>query len=166
LILRKKKFTFRIMKKALLVFLFIVPFAVQAQLVGKVISIADGDTFTMLVNNKQIKIRLHGIDCPEKSQDFGQVAKKFLSDLVYGKIVSVKETDIDRYGRTIGIVSIDSVVANEELLKAGLAWHYKRYDDNQTWAKWESKAKIEKRGLWIMDNMIPPWEWRATQKLK
>jgi micrococcal nuclease len=149
------------MKKALLL-LFFIPVLVQAQLVGKVISVADGDTFTMLVDNKQIKIRLHGIDCPEKAQDFGQVAKKFLSDLVYGKTVTVTEMDIDRYGRTIGMVMIGSVNVNEELLKAGLAWHYKKYDNNASWAEMQVNARNERRGLWVKSDAVAPWEWRRT----
>ena len=131
-----------------------------SQLVGKVISVADGDTFTMLVNNEQIKIRLHGIDCPEKGQDFGTVAKKFISDRVFGKIVSVEKLDTDRYGRTIGMVTVDGLNINEELLKAGLAWHYKQYDKNPEWARMEQDAKNAKKGLWVQPNAIPPWEWR------
>jgi micrococcal nuclease len=80
-----------------------------AQLVGKVVSVADGDTFTMLINNERIRIRLHGIDCPEKGQDFSNAAKDFLSNYVFSKTVSVKEMDVDRYGRTIGMVVVDSV---------------------------------------------------------
>jgi micrococcal nuclease len=78
----------------IILFLFL-PLTCSSQLVGKVISIADGDTFTILVGNEQIKIRLHGIDCPEKAQDFGNVAKQFLSDNLFGKIGGVKQMDTD-----------------------------------------------------------------------
>src|SRR5688572_126201 len=72
---------------------------------GKVVGISDGDTFKLLVaGNKQLRVRLHGIDCPEKNQDFGMVARSKLSDLIFGKLVKVIEKDRDRYGRTIGIV--------------------------------------------------------------
>jgi micrococcal nuclease len=153
------------MKKILFV-LFFLPFFAQAQLVGRAVSIADGDTFTMLVEgNRQIKIRLHGIDCPEKAQDFGQVAKTFLSNLIYNKTVRVKITDIDRYGRTIGLVMIDSINVNEELLKAGLAWHYKRYDKNPKWASLEVEARHSRKGLWLKTSPISPWEWRAAGEL-
>jgi micrococcal nuclease len=143
--------------------LFFISYASAAQLTGKVVSIADGDTFTLLSNNKQIKIRLHGIDCPEKSQDFGNVAKQFLSNLIFGKIVSVKEMDTDRYGRTIGMVTIDNKNVNEELLKAGLAWHYKHYDQNPAWMKLEDDARREKKGLWLHPNPIPPWDYRKMK---
>lgn len=131
-----------------------------SQLLGKVVSIADGDTFTMLVNDKQIRIRLHGIDCPEKGQDFGNVAREFLSDFVFGKVVTVEEMDIDRYGRTIGMVTVDGVNVNEKLLEAGLAWHYKNYDKNPAWAKLEEQAKKDNKGLWAHPNPIPPWDYR------
>lgn len=148
------------MKK--LVFLFLLSFTtLQAQqLEGKVVKVADGDTFTMLVYKEQIKIRLHGIDCPEKSQDFGNVAKTFLSDMVAGKLVKVKKMDTDRYGRTIGMVFIDGKNVNEELLRAGLAWHYKYYDKNPEWAKLEEEARSAKKGLWLMADPVAPWEWR------
>jgi micrococcal nuclease len=143
--------------------LFFISYASAAQLTGKVVSIADGDTFTLLTNNKQIKIRLHGIDCPEKSQDFGIVAKQFLSNSIFEKMVSVKEMDMDRYGRTIGMVTIDNKNVNEELLKAGLAWHYKHYDQNPKWTKLENEARKEKKGLWVHPNPIPPWDYRKMK---
>lgn len=85
-------------------------------------SIADGDSFTMLVDNVQIRIRLHGIDCPERRQDFSNVAREFLSDYVDDRVVVVEEMDIDRYGRTIGMVTVEGVNVNEALLEAGLGW--------------------------------------------
>ena len=136
----------------------------QGTLEGKIVSIADGDTFTLLVNKEQTKIRLHGIDCPEKSQDFGNKAKEFLSDLVFGKVVKVETKDIDRYGRTIGLVTIDGKNVNEELLKAGLAWHYKYYDKNLAWAQLENEAKKAKKGLWTQPNPTPPWEFRKQNR--
>jgi micrococcal nuclease len=125
------------------------------------VAISDGDTFTLLTADKtQIKIRLHGIDCPEKSQDFGQVAKKFLSDLIYNKDVKVEKTDVDRYGRTIGKVEFGDINVNESLLKAGLAWHYKKYDKNEDWQKLEDDARAAKIGLWSRSDAQPPWEYR------
>jgi micrococcal nuclease len=132
-----------------------------AQITGKVVSVADGDTFTLLTDDKeQIKIRLHGIDCPEKSQDYGQVAKQYLSDLVFGKTVEVEKTDVDRYGRTIGKVKAGLIAVNEAMLKAGLAWHYKKYDHNPEWAKLEDDARAAKIGLWSKSDAQPPWDYR------
>jgi micrococcal nuclease len=83
--------------------------------------VADGDTFTMLIDQEQVRVRLHGIDCPERGQDFSSVAKEYLSDLVFNKTVRVEKLDTDRYGRTIGLVYVDSTHVNEALLRAGLA---------------------------------------------
>jgi len=144
--------------------LLLLSFISFAQLTGKVVAIADGDTFTMLVNKQQIKIRLHGIDCPEKGQDFSQVAKDFLSDYVFDKVVTVSTKSKDRYRRTIGIVTVDGKNVNEKLLEAGLAWHFKKYDKNPAWAKLEEVARKNKRGLWVNGNPVPPWEWRKRKR--
>ena len=137
-----------------------------ATITGKVVAVADGDTFTLLVNgSRQQKIRLHGIDCPEKKQDFGQVAKDFTSKQVFGKTITVKPTDIDRYGRTIAIVLLpDQISLNELLLKNGLAWHYVQYDKNQQWNKLEQIARKNKVGLWQQPNAVAPWTFRHTKR--
>lgn len=139
---------------------------VKTTLSGKVVKISDGDTFTLLADgNRQEKIRLHGIDCPEKKQDFGQVARQKLSDLVFGKQVSVKRTDTDRYGRTIAIVyTSDGVCVNEELLRLGLAWHYTQYDNNAAWTALQEEAKRQKLGLWSHPTPVSPWEWRKAKR--
>ncbi|MBO9681078.1 MAG: thermonuclease family protein [Flavisolibacter sp.] len=131
---------------------------------GKVVSIADGDTFTLLSNeNKQIKIRLHGIDCPEKKQDFGQVAKQKLSDLIFGKTVRVVQKDIDRYKRIVALVYDEqNNCINTEMLKAGLAWHYTKYDQNPEWQQLENSARANHLGLWSQPSPTPPWEWRKN----
>ncbi|HSC52516.1 MAG TPA: thermonuclease family protein [Phnomibacter sp.] len=133
-----------------------------AQLRGKVVAIADGDTFTLLISgNKQVKIRLHGIDCPEKKQAYGMVARQCLSDSIFGKTIEVKVFNKDRYGRSIGMVyTPKGTNMNESLLKAGLAWHFKKYDKNPNWAVLEDKARKAKRGLWADAHAIAPWEWR------
>lgn len=89
---------------------------------------ADGDTITVLVNRKQIRIRLHGIDAPERRQPFNDRAKRFLSEMVFERTVNVEEMDVDRYGRVVGIVRLwGGQNVNHELLKAGLAWWFVRY---------------------------------------
>lgn len=126
-----------------------------------VIYITDGDTITVLDESKnQIRVRLHGIDCPEKGQDYGNVAKEFTADFCKGKSVEVVQTDTDRYGRIVAYVIADKDTLNVALLKSGLAWHYKRYDSNPVWAEYENKARSEKKGLWSMHNPVEPWIWR------
>lgn len=131
----------------------------------KVISVKDGDTFEVLVDGKAERIRLFAVDCPESSQPFGKAAKKFTSDLCFGKYVSiVAQPERDQYKRIIGTVYIDDVCLNEELLKAGYAWHYKRYSNNEQYAAMENEAHAKHVGLWQNSYSIPPWEWRNKNK--
>ena len=135
------------MKKILLsLFILFIFFIAPAQLVGKVASIADGDTFTMIIQSKKIKVRLYGIDCPEKGQEFYSTAKQFLSGKVLNKTVSVKKLNTDPYGRTVGIARVDGVNVNEKLLEAGLAWHYNNYDKSLAWTNLEKKLSKTKKG--------------------
>lgn len=118
--------------------------------VNKVIRIADGDTFTILHANKtQEKIRLYGINAPEKGTDFAEVSKQALSNLVFGKEVRIESKGKDPYNRTLAIVfTSDGRCVNEELLRSGMAWHFKRYDNNPEWAAMELYAKNKKLGVW------------------
>lgn len=128
---------------------------------GKVIKITDGDTIVVLnEKNEQIKVRLEGIDCPESSQDFGTQAKKATSDLCYGKTVRVEQSGTDRYGRMLAFVYIDDVCINKDLIKQGMAWHYKKYNKDQELAKLEVDAREKKVGLWSMNNPVAPWDFR------
>lgn len=134
----------------------------SAEMTGKVVSVADGDTITIIENldNGRFKIRLYGIDAPEKKQDFGQKAKQYLSSLIFGKVVKIKFTEIDRYGRIIGKVYLNDNEINIEMLKAGMAWHYSRYDQTSTYITAEKQARKNGIGLWSMKNPIPPWNFR------
>ena len=140
---------------------------------GRVVAIADGDTLTVLDSqNQQHKIRLNGIDAPESAQEFGQASKRNLSDLVFGKDVTVIWSKVDRYQRLVGTVLVGSTNANLEQLKAGLAWFYRQYagDVPQTErAKYEAaetEAKAGKRGLWQQARPVPPWEFRHPEPVE
>jgi len=140
---------------------------------GKVIGISDGDTLTVLdANHQQFKVRLAGIDCPESSQAFGNRAKRTLSEKVFSQNVKIETRDKDGFGRTLGIVKIGDEDINEYLILQGVAWHFKKYAHNQPaeeaerYAKAEQIARQNKRGLWIQENPIPPWEFRAQAKHK
>lgn len=148
------------------ILLLLLTLTAVAQIRGKVVSVADGDTFTLLTDDKtQVKVRLHGIDCPEKGQPFGNKAKEFTSDQVFGKMVTVEEKDVDRYGRTIGMVRLTSgEILNEQLLKEGLAWHYTYYDKNPLWREYEQQAKKKGKGLWSEAGAVAPWEFRRNRR--
>ena len=150
--------------KFLLLLLLFIPIALPGQITGTVISISDGDTFTLLTaDRKQYKIRLHGIDCPEKNQPFGQEAKTFTGEMIFGKTIVLDSLDIDRYGRIVGIVYCDGKIINEELLHKGLALHYLKYDTRQTWTKLENIARLQKIGLWRESYPEAPWLWRKNK---
>jgi micrococcal nuclease len=127
---------------------------------GKCVGITDGDTIRVLKDGKEVKIRLDGIDCPEMGQDFGNKAKRFTSDLGFGKIVEVHQKDIDKYGRTVARVIVDGKDISLELVKAGLAWHYKEYSSDSELASAENLARGNEDGLWAMKNPIAPWDFR------
>lgn len=138
---------------------------------GRVVSVADGDTVTVLDAQKvQHKVRLSGIDAPEKSQAFGQRAKDHLSDLVFGQTVEVDFNKSDRYGRLVGKVVVQGQDANLKQLHAGMAWHYKEYEREQPpeerkrYAQAEDDARTQRVGLWKDPQPIPPWEFRRAQR--
>jgi endonuclease YncB( thermonuclease family) len=131
---------------------------------GKVIGVHDGDTLKILVNQRQTTIRLNAIDAPELGQPFGQKSKQALSSLVFGKTVLVEAKSTDRYGRAVGDARIDGRSVNEHMLREGMAWHFKRYDNNERLAEIEAAARSAKRGLWIDANPEAPWDYRARQQ--
>jgi endonuclease YncB( thermonuclease family) len=140
---------------------------------GRVVGVADGDTVTVLdASRQQHKIRLMGIDAPEKKMPFGNRSKQSLSDLVFDRQVQVEYNKKDRYGRTLGKIIVDGVDANLAQIKAGMAWHYKQYqreqsvEDRAAYAQAEEEARASKRGLWKDAGPVPPWEWRKQQKKK
>jgi endonuclease YncB( thermonuclease family) len=131
------------------------------------VAIADGDTVTLLdISKTQHKIRLAGIDAPEKSQPFGQRSKESLSDLVFNKEVTVETTKLDKYRREIGKVLVDGLDANLEQVKRGLAWHYKQYQqeqsaqDRESYSQAEVQARGARVGLWKDEQPVAPWEFR------
>ena len=132
---------------------------------GKVVGVTDGDTITVLdATQTQHKIRLDGIDTPEKGQAFGTQAKKALSDKVFAKQVTVKYKERDRYGRIVGIVMLGNRWINHEMVAEGWAWHYKQYSSDQNLAAAEIKAREARKGLWHDGNPVPPWDWRRAQR--
>ena len=140
-------------------------------LAGKVVAVADGDTITVLDDSKvQHKIRLAGIDAPERKQPFGQRAKEQLSNLVFGKSVQVVTEKVDRYGRQIGKVLIDGRDANLAMVSAGMAWHYKKYQSEQAasdrllYASAEEDARGGRVGLWQEPAPVAPWDWRRGER--
>lgn len=135
----------------------------QFSLRGWVVGISDGDTLTLLTQNRQqVKIRLHGIDAPELGQAWGQQAKRALSSLTFRQAVNVQETDQDQYGRIVGIVYRGQLPINETLIASGHAWVYRKYNKNKRWNALETEAQKKRLGLWKLhpNQRIPPWDYR------
>jgi endonuclease YncB( thermonuclease family) len=134
-------------------------------LVGRVVSVTDGDTIDLLDENKTThRIRLHGIDAPERAQPFSRRSRQHLADAVFGREVDVEVLGKDKYGRTIGRVLVEGDDVCLSLIRAGLAWHYVRYDQSPEYAAAEAAARAAKRGLWLDPHAIPPWDWRQLPK--
>lgn len=133
-------------------------------LAGKVVAITDGDTVKILVDEKQVVIRLEGIDAPERKQPFGTKSREHLAELCHEKEARVVVTGKDRYQRTLGTVYVGELNCNEEMVKNGLAWHYKRFSKDAELAKIEVEAREAKRGLWVDKEPVPPWEWRSKRR--
>lgn len=139
-------------------------------LVGHVVGVTDGDTITVLDATKtQYKIRLAGIDAPEKKQPFGNVSKKSLSDLVFDKVVSIQYDKEDRYGRIVGKVMINGADVNLEQVKRGLAWWYKKYQKEQSvqdrldYLHAQESAEASGVGLWVDNDAVAPWDFRKSK---
>ena len=130
--------------------------------VVKVVGISDGDTFTGLTaDSQQIKCRMYGIDAPEKKQAFGNRSKQTLSDLIFGEQVQIKIQNKDRYGRAVvWVYTAKGKDVSAEMLKAGMAWHYKQYSKDKEYAELENQARNGKIGLWTDKNPVAPWEYR------
>lgn len=146
---------------------------VQLVIEGKVVKVHDGDTVTVLdQNSKKFTIRLQGIDAPELKQEFGAAAQKNLSGMVLGKQVTIVWNKVDKYRRTVGTIMLDGRDINIEQVKAGVAWHFKKYEDEQspadrvTYAAAEQMARAAKLGLWSAAKVVAPGDWRQETKLK
>lgn len=138
---------------------------------GRIVGVHDGDSITLLdADNTQHKIRLAGIDAPERRQAFGNVSTQSLAEQVAGQSVVVEWDKVDRYGRKVGKVLLAGRDRNLEQIKRGLAWHYKQYQgeqlpaDRQAYAAAEVEARAAKLGLWRDPEQVPPWEFRRKGK--
>ncbi len=143
---------------------YVVP---KAPFSGKVVRVSDGDTIHVeLRPGVRAKIRISGVDAPEKAQPFGKKSHAFAQDFVGGKAVKVVPKAADRYGRVVATVSVDGHDLGAALLRAGLAWHYRHYDKSPRYAKLEQDAKGNHRGLWSQDAAQAPWNYRRAKRGK
>jgi endonuclease YncB( thermonuclease family) len=141
-------------------------------IIGLVVGVSDGDTITVLdAQRQQHKVRLSGIDAPEKRQDFGYRSKQSLSELAYGQHVEVETGKSDRYGRSVGKVMVKDLDVNLEQVRRGMAWHYKAYEreqrpaDRLAYNTAQDAARASRTGLWAMPSPKPPWVFRMVKRV-
>lgn len=137
------------------------------QQTARVVGISDGDTYEALLPDKTtIKIRMEGIDAPEKGMPFYRVAKDYLSQLCFGRNVEIKKISTDRYGRTIARTYLPGHPKELGLMiiEAGYAWHFKKYSSDPVLARAEIEARKSKRGLWADPHPVAPWDYRKQKK--
>ena len=157
----------KLFKKSILIALLTCAVTTSWAFEARVVGVSDGDTVTVLDANKvQHKIRVSGVDAPEKGQFAGNRSKENLSDLVFGKTVSIPDGKVDRYGRTVSRIIVNGIDAGLEQVKAGMAWHYKQYEveqsstDRANYSAAELKARAAKLGLWAEDAPVRPQDFR------
>ena len=153
----------RLVSSALVLLIALAAGPAAAQTVtGKVVAVHDGDTISIRSSSSTIRVRLVGIDCPEARQPYSARAKRFTSQMVFGKTVTVHGEGLDRYDRLLGRVLVDGVDVNEALVRNGLAWHYQTGAGDRRLAEAEKAARAARAGLWADADPIPPWRWRRA----
>ena len=140
----------------------------QTTINGRSVNVADGDTFTLLDdNNTQHRIRLDGIDAPERGQAFGNRSREYLANMIVGKRISVTYKEKDNYGRILGKVSTDTILdVNLRMIETGMAWHYSYFNSEKEYADAEKGARRKKIGLWVDKNPLNPYEFRKSKNAK
>lgn len=158
----------RPMRFALVILLtaLLAPPALADEFAGRVVGVIDGDTIDVLHNGHAERIRLNGIDCPEKGQAYGKKAKHASSDLAFEKDVTLHTFGKDKYGRIIADVLLsDGTNVNQELVKEGWCWWYRKYAPGDTVLEGlEQEAREAGKGLWVDPSPIPPWVYRKARR--
>jgi endonuclease YncB( thermonuclease family) len=137
-------------------------FAAAEEYNAKVIVVIDGDTLVVLHNGAKEKIRLMNIDAPEKNQPYGMDARQAMFSLVFKKQAQIDSKAVDKYGRTVALVTVNGINVNQEMVKRGMAWEYSSFKPGRIYMALQSEAQQARRGLWSQRNPIAPWVWRRT----
>jgi endonuclease YncB( thermonuclease family) len=150
--------------RTLLLLLFLAQPAWAEVAIGKVVRVSDGDTLTLLVDQKQLKVRLIEIDAPESKQAFGERSRKSLGEMCAGQQATVRYSSRDKYGRVLGRVHCQGVDANSEQVRRGMAWVYDRYVTDRSLYALQKDARAANIGLWADKHPTTPWDWRKQRK--
>lgn len=157
-------FHIRSLRLVVALLFFVVCAVAQASTSGKVVGVIDGDTIDVLVQGSMVRVRLAWIDAPERSQPFGHKSKQALSNLAFGKTATLNIVDRDRYGRSLGVVTVGAVQLNAEMVRLGFAWVYRQYSREANLLHLEADARDKRRGLWSDPDPIPPWDFRRQKR--
>jgi micrococcal nuclease len=128
------------------------------------VKVLDGDSFVVRGPGGKVEVRLQGVDCPERDQPYGAEARQFTRDFLTGRRLAVEGLGLDDYGRLLAKVGAKDRDLALDLVRAGLAWHYKRYSSDRDLESAERGARRAKRGLWADPRPVPPWKWRKTHQ--
>jgi endonuclease YncB( thermonuclease family) len=153
-----------LMRALLLLFVLASPTAWGATLHGRVVKVSDGDTLTLLVDRKQVKVRLTEIDAPESKQAFGERSRKSLGEMCAGQQATVSYLARDKYGRVLGRVQCQGLDANAEQVRRGMAWVYDRFVTDRSLYGLQNDARATHLGLWADKTPTAPWLWRSQKK--
>lgn len=140
---------------------------VEQEMTVPVKRVIDGDSILVsdpTDSSKEMEVQLEGIDAPELKQEFGKEASSGLSKIIDKKNVRITWKSKDNYGRLLGQVYLEKLHVNSEMLKQGLAWHFKRYNKSEELAKVEEEARGAKRGLWTKESPVAPWDYRRENR--
>ena len=138
----------------------------RADFRGRVVAVHDGDTISVLVDQSPVRVRLAGVDAPERGQPFANASRHALEALVAAREVQVVERGRDGYGRVLGQVIVGVIDVGTEQVRSGYAWVYRRFERDARLIALEAEAKAARRGLWRDPKPVPPWRWRERQRLQ
>ena len=131
---------------------------------GRVVAIVDGDTVEVMHDGRAERIRLNGIDAPEHRQAFGRRAQDFLGEMIFQQNVRVVVRSKDRYGRTVADLFVGAKNVNQEMVRAGMAWWFRRYAPRDMVLRdLEERAREAGLGLWADPDAVAPWNFRKPK---
>jgi endonuclease YncB( thermonuclease family) len=146
---------------------FLFPLLISAGITGTVVGVHDGDTLRLRTETATIKVRLFGIDAPELGQPFSRASREKLSGLTFGRPVQLVIHGKDAYGRHLAEVLLeDGTNVNHEMVRAGMAYYFRKYTRSKALENMEDEARRERRGVWSVDGMVPPWEYRKKGRTR
>jgi micrococcal nuclease len=143
------------------------PLSAQQNGTFRVVKIVDGDTYDILINGIQTRIRMDGIDAPERGQPYYKASKEYLGRLCEGQMIRLEVKSKDRFGRTVAKSLISgNRELGAEMIRAGMAWHFRKYSDDMRLARLEAEARKARKGLWADPNPVAPWDYRKMRRKK